>query len=139
MSTFVGPIKEIVLGIYDGPHATPPEAESGPVFLGIMNVTEEGRLDFSQIRHISEQDFPKWTRRVTPQMNDIVFSYEATLHRYALIPEGFRGCLGRRMALVRPNTEKVVPRYLYYYFLSNRWRSVVESNVISGAKLTVFR
>lgn len=133
MSTFVGPIKEIVLGIYDGPHATPPEAESGPVFLGIMNVTEEGRLDFSQIRHISEQDFPKWTRRVTPQMNDIVFSYEATLHRYALIPEGFRGCLGRRMALVRPNTEKVVPRYLYYYFLSNRWRSVVESNVISGA------
>jgi type I restriction enzyme S subunit len=37
------------------------------------------------------------------------------------------------MALVRPNTEKVVPRYLYYYFLSNRWRSVVESNVISGA------
>ncbi len=133
VSTFVGPIKEIVLGIYDGPHATPPEAESGPVFLGIMNVTEEGRLDFSQIRHISEQDFPKWTRRVTPQMNDIVFSYEATLHRYALIPEGFRGCLGRRMALVRPNTEKVVPRYLYYYFLSNRWRSVVESNVISGA------
>jgi hypothetical protein len=42
VSTFVGPIKEIVLGIYDGPHATPPEAESGPVFLGIMNVTERG-------------------------------------------------------------------------------------------------
>ena len=33
MSSFVGPIKELALGIYDGPHATPPEAESGPVFL----------------------------------------------------------------------------------------------------------
>ena len=94
---------------------------------------QSGRLDFSEIRHISEEQYPRWTRRVNPQPNDIVFSYEATLHRYALIPEGFRGCLGRRMALVRPNTEKVLPRFLHYYFLSNDWRSVIETSVISGA------
>ncbi len=133
MSVFVGPVKKIALGIYDGPHATPPEADHGPVFLGIKNVTMGGRLDLSDIRHVSEQHFPKWTRRITPQPDDIVFSYEATLHRYALIPEGFRGCLGRRMALVRPNPEKVVPRFLHYYFLSSLWRSIVEGNVISGA------
>ncbi len=133
MSIFVGPIKEVSLGIYDGPHATPPEADSGPVFLGIKNVSPGGRLDFSEIRHVSEEHYQKWTSRVTPQVNDIVFSYEATLHRYAIIPEGFRGCLGRRMALVRPDTKKVVPRFLHYYFLSSLWRSVVESNVISGA------
>lgn len=127
------PIKTFVHGIYDGPHATPKESVNGPVFLGIDNVTPEGRLDLTQIRHIAEEDYPKWTRRVTPQPNDIVFSYEATLHRYALIPEGFRGCLGRRMALVRPDTSKLNPRYLHYYFLSPRWRAVVESNIISGA------
>ena len=133
MSTLVGPIKEVSLGIYDGPHATPPKADSGPIFLGIKNVTAQGRFDLSEIRHVSEEHYPRWTRRVTPQANDIVFSYEATLHRYALIPEGFRGCLGRRMALIRPDTEKVVPRFLHYYFLCNHWRSVVESNVIRGA------
>ena len=37
------------------------------------------------------------------------------------------------MALIRPNSKKVVPRFLHYYFLCNIWRSVVESNVISGA------
>ena len=120
MSAFVGPMKEVAHGIYDGPHATPPEADSGPVFLGIKNVTANGRLDLSEIRHVSEEQYPRWTRRVTPQANDIVFSYEATLHRYALIPEGFRGCLGRRMALIRPNPEKVVPRFLHYYFLRNK-------------------
>ena len=133
MSTFVGPIKEVSLGIYDGPHATPPKADSGPIFLGIKNVTAQGRFDPSEIRHVSEELYPRWTRRVTPQANDIVFSYEATLHRYVLIPEGFRGCLGRRMALIRPDTEKVVPRFLHYYFLCSHWRSVVESNVIRGA------
>ncbi|MCI0458564.1 MAG: restriction endonuclease subunit S [Gemmataceae bacterium] len=127
------PIKDFVLGIYDGPHATPKESSEGPIFLGIKNITEDGRLDFSEIRHVAEDDFPRWTRRVTPQPGDIVFSYEATLHRYALIPEGFRGCLGRRIALIRPNPDRVDSRYLLYYCLSRQWRKVVEGFVKTGA------
>jgi type I restriction enzyme, S subunit len=127
------PIKDYCLGIYDGPHATPSEAADGPVFLGIKNITDFGSIDLSEIRHVSEEEFPRWTRRVTPQPGDVVFTYEATLHRYAVIPEGFRGCLGRRVALVRPNPAKVDSRYLLYYFLSHRWRRVIESNVLTGA------
>ncbi len=128
-----GPIKCFLQGIYDGPHATPPEATEGPVFLGIKNVTPDGRIDLSEIRHVSEQDFPKWTRRVLPQEHDIVFSYEATLHRYALIPNGFRGCLGRRMALMRTNRTMVDPCFLHYYFLTPSWKAKVETIVINGA------
>jgi type I restriction enzyme S subunit len=127
------PIKNFALGIYDGPHATPREADEGPIFLGIKNVTPEGRLDLSEIRHVSEQEYPKWTRRVTPQKDDVVFSYEATLHRYALIPEDFHGCLGRRMALVRPDRNKIIPRFLHYYFMSPAWKAVIEGNIINGA------
>lgn len=126
-------IKDVAFGIYDGPHATPPEATEGPVFLGIKNVTSDGRLDLNDVRHISQQDYPKWIKRVCPQKDDIVFSYEATLHRYALIPDDFVGCLGRRMALIRPNPNKVVPRFLHYYLLTSSWRAEVESNVINGA------
>ena len=127
------PIKDYCLGIFDGPHATPSEADDGPIFLGIKNITDDGRLDFSEIRHVSEQEFPRWTRRVTPQSGDVVFTYEATLHRYAIIPEEFRGCLGRRVALVRPDPSKVDSRFLLYYFLSFGWRRVVEGAVITGA------
>lgn len=127
------PIRDYCLGIYDGPHATPAEADEGPYFLGIKNITEDGRLDFADPRYVSEAEFPKWTRRVTPTAGDVVFTYEATLHRYALIPEDFRGCLGRRVALVRPDPAKADSRFLLYYFLSQAWRSVVESNIISGA------
>ena len=110
----VRPIKEIVEGVYDGPHATPPPAEHGAVFLGIKNITESGRLDLSSTRYIAEEDLPKWTRRVSPQAGDIVFSYEATLNLYALIPEGFRGCLGRRLALVRPIASDRSGLFLYF-------------------------
>ena len=127
------PIKDFALGIFDGPHATPAESSDGAVFLGIKNITDDGRLDFSDIRYVSEQELPKWTRRVTPQINDVVLTYEATLHRYAIIPDGFRGCLGRRVALVRPNPDKADSRFMLYYFLSPNWRSIVETYVKSGA------
>jgi len=127
------PIKDVYLGLYDGPHATPKPAAEGPVFLGIKNITVNGRLNFSEIRHISEEDFPKWTNRVEPRPGDIVFTYEATLNRYAIIPEGFRGCLGRRMALIRPNPENVDTGFLFYYFFGNDWRATINQNILSGS------
>jgi len=127
------PIKETYIGLYDGPHATPTPAVDGPVFLGIKNITEDGRLDLSEIRHIAEDDFPKWIRRVQPQPGDIVFTYEATLNRYALIPEGFRGCLGRRLALIRPNLDVVEPKFLYYSFFGEEWRETIARNTLVGS------
>jgi type I restriction enzyme S subunit len=72
------PIKDYCVGIFDGPHATPKESDDGPIFLGIKNITEDGALDLSEIRHVSEEEYPRWTRRVTPQTGDVVFTYEAT-------------------------------------------------------------
>jgi type I restriction enzyme S subunit len=127
------PLIDVAEGIFDGPHATPPESLDGPIFLRLDNITPEGRLDLTDLRFINQSDFPRWTRRVTPLPGDVVFSYEATLHRYVVIPEGFHGCLGRRLALIRPNRKKIDPRFLHYYFLSPRWRAVASGAVINGA------
>ena len=124
---------DIYEGLYDGPHATPPTSEDGAVFLGISNITKDGHIDLSDIKHISENDLPKWTKRVTPKAGDIVFSYEATLNLYAIIPEGFWGCLGRRMALIRPDEEKAHGKFLFYYFFSPQWRATIAENTIIGA------
>lgn len=70
--------------IFDGPHATPPKAPGSPVFLGISNLAG-GRLDLSNTEHLSEEDFVRWTRRVTPQPGDVVFSYETRLGEAAII------------------------------------------------------
>lgn len=125
-------IKDICLGIYDGPHATPPLSDTGGIFLGIPNFVN-GRLDLNNVRYISEKDLPKWTKRVTPKENDIVFSYEATLNLYAIIPKGFYGCLGRRMGLLRVDNSKVFYKFLYYYFFSERWQRVIKENTVLGS------
>ena len=48
-------IQNVYLGLYDGPHATPKPSKNGPIFLGIKNLTEDGNLNLSQVRHIAEE------------------------------------------------------------------------------------
>ena len=59
--------------------------------------------------------------------------YEAMLNRYAIIPKGFRGCLGRRLALIRPNHEKIDTRFLFYYFFGKDWQTTIAKNMLSGS------
>lgn len=125
-------IKEFAT-VYDGPHATPKKTKSGPYYLGINAITEDGRIDLNASAHLSKDDYIKWTKRITPQKNDIVFSYEATLGRYAMIPAGFIGSLGRRLAIVRVNSELVNPRWLYYYFYSPTWKKYMANRVVYGS------
>lgn len=117
---------------FDGPHATPQRVEDGPFFLNISSLND-GRLDLSRSDHVSDEEFIKWTRRVTPRPDDLLFSYETRLGEAALMPDGVKACLGRRMALLRPNRDVVHPRFLLYYYLSPAFQRVIEQNTIHGA------
>lgn len=121
-----------IADVYDGPHATPKKLEKGPYFLSISSL-EKGRLDLNKSAFLSEADFKKWTKRVTPKEGDLLFSYETRLGEAALMPSGIRACLGRRMGLLRLNREKVTPEYVLYAYLSPAFQQTIKANTITGA------
>jgi len=125
-------IEEVVEGVYDGPHATPATSDTGPIFLGIGNLTGTA-LDLSDIRHINEDEWARWTKRVTPKAGDIVFSYEATLGFFAIIPPNIRCCLGRRLALVRPLERDGFPHFWFQQFVSMPFQQFLDQHTIQGA------
>ena len=122
-----------VCEVFNGPHATPPQSNDGPIYLGIPSIRSDGSIDYENSKRISYENYPKWTKRVTPQENDVVFSYEANLESYARIPAGFEGCLGRRMAIMRPDPSAIDARFLYYYTQSPAWKAVIASRTVLGA------
>nr|WP_010131923.1 restriction endonuclease subunit S [Microbulbifer agarilyticus] len=126
--TTIGEIAEV----FDGPHATPKKIEEGPYFLSISSL-EKGRLDLSKSARISEEQFVKWTKRVTPEEDDVLFSYETRLGEAALMPSGIRACLGRRMGLLRPKRDKVDPRYLLFAYLGPDFQREIFARTNSGA------
>ena len=117
---------------FDGPHATPKRQSEGPYFLNISSL-ENGRLDLTKSDRISEDEFVKWTRRVVPQPGDLLYSYETRLGEAALMPAGIKACLGRRMALLRPNRRVVDPRFLLYFYLGPQFQRTIEKHTITGA------
>lgn len=128
ISTF----RDVCEGIFDGPHATPRKTDAGPIFLGI-SCLNNGRLELAEAEHISEDSYRKWTRRVTPRSGDIVFSYETRIGEAAMIPAGLQCCLGRRLALLRPDADRIDPRFLLYYYLSPDFQDFLRSRTISGS------
>lgn len=131
ISTTFGSLGEL----FDGPHATPTRTSEGPLFLNISSL-KSGRLDLSESDHVSSEDFVKWTRRVTPQADDLLFSYETRLGEAALMPAGVDACLGRRMALLRPDRTLVDPKFLLYFYLSPGFQQTIQKHTIHGATVT---
>ena len=100
--------------------------------LGI-SALQDGVVNLDKTRHVTADDFKKWTRGVRPTAGDVVFSYETRLGQAAIIPEGLECCLGRRMGLVRFRNGLVIPRFFLYQYLSPQFRAFLESNTVSGA------
>ncbi|TGA72232.1 restriction endonuclease subunit S [Aliivibrio fischeri] len=118
--------------VFDGPHATPKKIDIGPYFLSISSL-EDGQLDLSKSAHLSEEQFEKWTKRVTPQEGDVLFSYETRLGEAALMPKNVKACLGRRMGLLRPDRSKVLPEYLLYAYMAPAFQQEIKRRTIYGA------
>lgn len=121
-----------ICDIYDGPHATPPKLDSGFIFLGISSLGFDGRIDSSHFEFISEDSFKKWTKRIEPRYQDIVFSYETKLGVAAIIPKNLKCCLGRRMGLLRPK-EGVDPRFLLYAYLAPEFQKTIYERTFHGS------
>ncbi|MFE4695189.1 restriction endonuclease subunit S [Streptomyces sp. NPDC056749] len=118
--------------LFDGPHATPHKTPTGPWFLSISSL-KSGYLDLAESAHLSEEDFPRWTRRVQPQGGDVLFSYETRLGDAALMPPGVRGSLGRRMALLRSKSVAVSGSLLLHAYLAPAFQEEIKRRAIHGA------
>lgn len=132
MSWTMTPIKKIG-EIFDGPHATPQRLERGEKYFLNISSLEGGQLDLTHSDFVSDEDFAQWTRRVTPRADDFLFSYETRLGDAALMPDGIQACLGRRMALIRPDQRRINPRFLLYTWRSPAFREQLAAKSIHGA------
>lgn len=118
--------------VFDGPHATPRKVDTGPWFLNIASL-KNGRLDLSESTHIHRDDVAKWSRRVTPQRGDTLFSYETRIGQAAMWDRDDEAVLGRRMGLLRPRPGLVHPRFLTYAYLAQQFQEVIRLGTLHGA------
>jgi type I restriction enzyme S subunit len=132
------PIGEIA-DLYDAPHQTAPLDPDGPfIYLNVGDI-RGGRIALSLSGRVSESTAAEWTRRVQPRPGDVVFGYEAKVGEAAMLTGDHRWCLGRRVGLLRPDPDRLDPRYLSYAWYSKHFQATLRAHRIGGTTIESIR
>ena len=98
--------------ITDGTHQTPQYVEEGYIFLSSKNVTT-GKIDWSNIKHISENLHKELYKRLKPRKGDILLAKNGTTGIAAIVDKDVIFDIYVSLALLRPK-QNVVSLYLLH-------------------------
>lgn len=110
-------LDDLSLNITDGKHGDcPDQKESGYYFISCKDVYD-GSIHYKNARQITKESFEEADKRTMLAVDDILVTNSGTIGRMALIkdsPVTRRTTFQKSVAIVKPDTDKVVPAYLYY-------------------------
>ena len=123
------PLKELCSNeITDGTHKTPTYSDSGYIFLSSKNVTTE-KIDWENVSYITETLHNELYNRLSPQKDDILLAKNGTTGVAAIVDRDEIFDIYVSLALVRPDPDKVVPRYLLYAINSDTSKRYFNSHL----------
>ena len=105
-----------ITDVRDGTHDSPKYIASGYPLITSKNLTKDGKLDFSDISYISEQDFNEINKRSKVHIGDILFGMIGTIGKPVLIKEDNFAI--KNVALIK-NNQNNINKYLVHYLQSD--------------------
>jgi type I restriction enzyme, S subunit len=111
--------------LIDCVHNTPPAVEAGYPYIAIPQM-KNGRVDFSDARRISREDFIEWTKKARPQVHDVVLSRRTNPGVTATFGAACEFALGQNLVLLRADGRFVRPEFLRWLTVSPAWWSQIE-------------
>lgn len=112
-------LQDICSDIVDCPHTTPQKV-GFPTQYPCIRTSElkGGRIDWSTMQYLDEDEYKKRVSRLVPKANDLVYGREGTYGDAVLLPDGYSFSLGQRTMLLRPNEMYIIPRFFLYSMIS---------------------
>lgn len=130
------PLADVCKSIFDGDHMPPPKSSRGILFVVISNVNK-GKLDFSETRFVPQDYYDKLTDTRKPESGDVLYTLVGTYGIPVLVDTDRAFCFQRHMALLKPNEEAVLQRYLWYALQQRNFYQSATKIAKGTAQLTV--
>ena len=111
-------LKDITVSIFDGKHGDCKDKKgSGLYFISVKDIREFD-IDYSNAREIEEQDFISNYQRTKLEPGDTIYANTGdTIGKSIFVfdnPLVYKTSFQKSVAIIKPNIEFVLPRYLYY-------------------------
>jgi len=137
MSWEVVKLSEVCLSISDGDHQPPPKTTTGIPFVTISDITNTNQFDFSNTMFVPQEYYDNLDSRRKPQIDDILYSVVGSFGIPVYMREDARFVFQRHIAILRPDKEKVEPKFLYYTMLNRDFYMKADAAAIGAAQRTV--
>ncbi len=126
------PVEELCSAIVDCPHTTP--RYDGELKNPAIRTSEikKGYINWDSMKYVSDEEYIERISRIRPKAGDIVYGREGTFGNAAILPPGYKFCLGQRVMLLRPDYSKCTSEYLLHALISNNvYQQALEKNNVS--------
>ena len=114
-------------------HRTPPEVEGGIPYIGIGDIDYDAKIiNFNIARKVSAQIAKEHFERYTLQKGDFVMGKIGTIGKPFKLPLPQNYTLSANVILIQPNSEFVLPEFLFWQFTS----PYITQQLMKGATAT---
>ena len=119
-------LEDLCLQITDGKHGDCENQEnSGYYFVSVKDI-DEGEIDYSNARQITKYDFEDTDKRTKLENEDILITNSGTIGKFVFVnsPLSRKTTFQKSVAIIKPDKNKILPKFLYYYLISEKRRLI---------------
>lgn len=130
-------LSDCCLSIADGDHQPPPKAKTGIPFVTIANMTSTNQFDFSDTLFVPQDYYDSLDEKRKAKKDDILYSVVGSFGIPVFMKEDKEFVFQRHIAILRPNSEVIVPRFLFYTMLTRDFFAMADAAALGAAQRTV--
>lgn len=130
-------LTECCISITDGDHQPPPKVSEGIPFVTISNINSENQFDFKSVMYVPIEYYEKLDSKRKAQKNDILYSVVGSFGIPVFMKNDIPIVFQRHIAILRPDTTVIKPRFLYYTMLSRDFYMKADAVALGAAQRTI--
>lgn len=124
-------LKDVAINITDGKHGDCKDQRGSGYFFVSCKDVYDGEIHYENARQITKEDFEDTDKRTKLAPDDILITNSGTIGRMAFVKDQLstrKTTFQKSVAIVKPDSSKVFPLYLYYLLQSKVGEFVNSSN-----------
>jgi len=123
--------------IGDIDHKMPKQLSTGYPYVSTKDFTDNLKISFDNAKYISEEDYLNLARKIRPERGDIIFPRYGTIGKNILIDFDKEFLVSYSCAVVKPNHNLVLPKYVYLYTLSPKITEEIRKYTVETTQANV--
>jgi type I restriction enzyme S subunit len=127
-------LNELCDKITDGAHHSPKAFDGGKPMFSVKDMIEQG-FDYTKPKTISDEDYNKLIKAgCQPKLSDVLIAKDGSVLKHIFeVTEEPDYVLLSSIAILRPKTDKILPKFIVYSLKEPRKEKDIRSNYVSGS------